>query len=58
MFIRSINSSGDPSNQQVFTGYYWQEGGVDMIAGSYEGFGGSGASSGRLSLAKTRIGGG
>ncbi len=45
MFIRSINSSGDPSNQQVFTGYYWQEGGVDVIAGSYEGFGGSGASS-------------
>jgi hypothetical protein len=47
MFIRSNAGSTDPSFQQVWTGYYWQEPSTDVIAGSYEGFLASGASAGR-----------
>src|SRR5713101_9941524 len=45
MFVRSIGSS--PAQQQIFTGYYWREGALDVLAGSFEGFSGSGASAGR-----------
>jgi len=47
MFIRSAGGSTDPASQQVFTGYYWQEGLLDVLAGSYEAFSGTGASAGR-----------
>ena len=30
MFIRSAGGSTDPGSQQVFTGYYWQEGLLDV----------------------------
>ncbi len=47
MFIRQINGVADPSFAQVYTGYYWQEGALDNLAGSFEGFQASGASAGR-----------
>jgi hypothetical protein len=47
MFIRSSGGSTDPAFQQVFTGYYWQEGLLDVLAGSFEAFVASGATAGR-----------
>ena len=47
MFIRSPNGSGDPADQQVYTGYYWPEGGFDNITGFFEAFANAGASAGR-----------
>ena len=47
MFIRSPNGSGNPADQQVYTGYYWAEGGFDKLAGFFEAFANSGASAGR-----------